>query len=193
MHLTKILALRKSSTFFLKIKYFSNVNVFDIIVTLALGFGFFKGFKKGFVVEVASLGALFLGILGAVKFSSFVAQQIKGFFDWNPMAIKIISYLLVFMLIVYGISVLAKGLTKILSRASLGLFNKFLGSVFGVLKWAVLTSVVLFFIIKINQWITIIDQEIINESILYGPITELGEYLFNWGNKFTEELPNDLI
>jgi membrane protein required for colicin V production len=169
------------------------VNIFDIIVTLALGFGFFKGFKKGFVVEIASLGALFLGILGAVKFSSFVAQQIKGFFDWNPMAIKIISYLLVFILIVYGVSVLAKGLTRILSQASLGLFNKFLGSVFGVLKWAVLTSFALFFIIKINQWITIIDQEMINQSILYGPITELGEYLFNWGNKFTEELPNDLI
>ena len=193
MHLTKILALRKSSTFFLKIKYFSNVNVFDIIVSLALGFGFFKGFKRGLVVEVASLGALFLGILGAVKFSSFVAQQIKGFFDWNPMAIKIISYLFIFILIVYGVSVLAKGLTKILSQASLGLFNKFLGSVFGVLKWAVLTSVVLFFIIKINQWITIIDQEMINQSILYGPITELGEYLFNWGNKFTEEIPNDII
>jgi membrane protein required for colicin V production len=100
---------------------------------------------------------------------------------------------LVFILIVYGVSVLAKGLTKILSQASLGLFNKFLGSVFGVLKWAVLTSVVLFFIIKINQWITIIDEEMINQSILYRPITELGEYLFNWGSKFTEELPNDLI
>jgi membrane protein required for colicin V production len=169
------------------------VNVFDIIVTLALGFGFFKGFKKGFVVEVASLGALFLGVQGAVKFSSFIGDKIKGFFDWNPMAIKTISYLLVFILIVYGVSVLAKGLTKILSQASLGLFNKFLGSVFGVLKWAVLSSVVLFFIIKINQWITIIDQEMINQSILYGPITELGEYLFNWGSKFTEELPNDLI
>ena len=76
------------------------MNLFDIIVTLALGFGFFKGFKKGFVIEVASLGALFFGIIGAVKFSSFVAQQIKGFFDWNPMAIKIISYLLVFIFIV---------------------------------------------------------------------------------------------
>ena len=169
------------------------MNVFDIIVSLALGFGFFKGFKNGLIVEVSSLGALFLGILGAVKFSSFVVEQIKVFFDWNPMAIKTISYLLVFILIVYGVSVLAKGLTKILSQASLGLFNKLLGSIFGVLKWAVLTSVVLFFIIKINQWITIIDQELINQSILYGPITELGEYLFNWGNKFTEELPNDLI
>ena len=169
------------------------MNVFDIIVSLALGFGFFKGFKKGFVVEVASLGALFLGILGAVKFSGFVAKQIKVFFDWNLMAIKIISYLLVFILIVYGVSVLAKGLTKILSQASLGLFNKFLGSVFGVLKWAVLASVVLFFTVKIDQWITIIDQEMISQSILYGPITELGEYLFNWGSKFTEELPKDLI
>lgn len=169
------------------------MNLFDIIVTLALGFGFFKGFRKGFVVEVASLGALFFGIIGAIKFSSFVAQQIKGFFDWNPMAIKIISYLLVFIFIVYGVSVLAKGLTKILSQASLGLFNKFLGSVFGVLKWAVLTSVFLFFTIRVNQWITIIDKEMINQSILYGPITELGEYLFNWGSKFNQELPNDII
>ena len=52
------------------------MNVFDIIVSLALGFGFFKGFKKGFVVEIASLSALFFGILGAVKFSNFVALQI---------------------------------------------------------------------------------------------------------------------
>ena len=83
------------------------MNVFDIIVSLALGFGFFKGFKRGLVVEVASLGALFLGILGAVNFSSFVAQQINGFFDWTPMAIKIISYLFVFILIVYGVSFLS--------------------------------------------------------------------------------------
>lgn len=169
------------------------MNIIDIIITLALVFGFLKGFSKGFVVEVASLGALFLGLLGAVKFSSFVAKQLESFFNWNPIAIQTISYLFIFILIVCGVSVLAKSLTKILSQASLGQINKFLGSIFGILKWAVLTSVVLFFIMKINQWIPIIDQEMINKSVLFDPITKLGEYLFNWGSKFTEALPDDLI
>ena len=90
-------------------------------------------------------------------------------------------------------SFLAKVLTKILSQASLGLINKFLGSIFGILKWAILTSVVLFFIIKINQWIPIIDQEMISNSVLFDPVTNLGEYLFNWGSKITEALPADLL
>ena len=169
------------------------MNIIDIIITLALVFGFLKGFTKGFIIEVASLAALFLGLLGAVKFSSFIAKQLEVFFDWNPIATQTVSYLLVFILIVYGVSFLAKVLTKILSQASLGLINKFLGSIFGILKWAILISVVLFFIIKINQWIPIIDQEMISNSVLFDPITKLGEYLFNWGSKFTEALPDDLI
>ena len=37
------------------------------------------------------------------------------------------------------------------------------------------------------------DQEMISNSVLFDPITKLGEYLFNWGSKFTEDLPDDLI
>tara|TARA_A100001011_G_scaffold393106_2_gene482158 strand:- start:9499 stop:10008 length:510 start_codon:yes stop_codon:yes gene_type:complete len=169
------------------------VNILDIILALALGFGFLKGFTKGFIIEIASLGALFLGLLGAIKFSSFVAERIKDFVDWSPIAIQTISYLLIFIIIVYAVSVLSKGLTKILSQASLGLFNKFLGAIFGVLKWAVLMSVILFFLVKINEWIVIIDQEMIKESLLFEPITELGEYLFNWGSELSKEIPEDLI
>ena len=84
-------------------------------------------------------------------------------------------------------------MTKILSQASLGLFNKFLGAIFGVLKWAVLMSVILFFLVKINEWIVIIDQEMIKGSLLFEPITELGEYLFNWGSELSKEIPEDLI
>ena len=87
------------------------------------------------------------------------------------MFIQIISFLVVFIVIVYSISLLAKGVTKILSQASLGLFNKFLGSIFGTLKWAIISSVILFFATKINQWITIIDQEMINKSFLYPTTT----------------------
>jgi membrane protein required for colicin V production len=169
------------------------VNTIDIILAIALGFGFFKGFFKGFIVEVASLGALFLGLLGAVKFSDIFANLLNEFFHWSPLAVQTTSYLIIFIIIVYGLSVLAKTMTKIISKASLGLLNKFLGAFFGAFKWAIFMSVALFFLEKLNTWITIINTEMIESSILYEPITELGEYLFNWGSEFSKEVPRDLI
>ena len=127
------------------------MNTIDIILAIALGFGFIKGFYKGFIVEVASLGALFLGLFGAVEFSGFIADLLDELFDWNPVAAQTGSYLIVFIIIVYATSVLAGALTKIISKASLGLFNKFLGAFFGVLKWVILISVALFFLGKLKD------------------------------------------
>ena len=169
------------------------MNVIDIILSIALCFGFIKGFSKGFIIEVSSLGALFLGLVGAIKFSEFVADILKGFFDWSPLAIQTFSYLVVFIIIVYLISIMAKALTKFIKKASLGLFNKFLGGFFGVLKWSILMSVALFFIAKLSSWVSIIDEEMIDTSLLYRPITELGECLFSWGSELSKELPDDLI
>ena len=76
-----------------------------------------------------------------------------------------------------------------ISKASLGLFNKFLGALFGVLKWVILMSVALFFLGKLNNWVTIIDPEMMESSVLYQPITELGEYLFSWGSEMSKEFP----
>ena len=169
------------------------MNTIDIILAIALGFGFVKGFFKGFIIEVASLGALFLGLLGAVKFSDFFADLLNEFFNWSRLAVQTASYLIIFIIIVYGLSVLAKTLTKIISKASLGLLNKFLGAFFGAFKWAIFMSVALFFLEKLNTWVTIINTEMIESSILYEPITELGEYLFSWGSEFSKEVPVDLI
>ena len=171
----------------------ARVNVIDIILSIALALGFIRGFSKGFVVEVASLGALFLGLLGAIRFSGLVVVWVERYYDWNPLAVQLGSYFVVFLVIVYAISILAKALTKIISKASLGLFNKFLGAFFGVLKWSVLMSVGLFFLGKLNTWITIIDSEMIEGSILYEPITQLGDYLFSWGSQWSDELSDDLI
>ena len=106
------------------------MNTIDIILAVALGFGFIKGFFKGFIIEVASLGALFLGLLGAVKFSDLFADLLNEFFDWSPLAVQTGSYLMIFIIIVYGLSVLAKTLTKIISKASLRAIKQIFGCFF---------------------------------------------------------------
>ena len=76
------------------------MNTIDIILAIALGLGFIKGFYKGFIIEVASLGALFLGLFGAVEFSGFIADLLDELFDWNPVAAQTGSYLIVLIIIV---------------------------------------------------------------------------------------------
>ena len=79
-----------------------------------------------------------------------VVVLIEGYFDWNPAAIQASAYFLVFIIIVFGISLLAKALTKVISLAALGLFNRFLGALFGVIKWGVFLCVAFFLIGKLN-------------------------------------------
>ena len=165
------------------------MNVVDIIIAIGLAFGFFKGFSKGFIVEIASLFALFLGLFGALKFSPLVVVLIEGYFDWNPAAIRASAYFLVFIIIVFGISLLAKALTKVISLAALGLFNRFLGALFGVIKWGVFLCVAFFLIGKLNNWITVVDPKYFEDSLLYEPILKLGEFLFNWGSGMSDEIP----
>jgi len=169
------------------------MNVVDVIIAIGLAFGFFKGFSKGFIVEIASLLALFLGLFGALKFSPLVVHLIEGHFDWNPAGIQASAYFLVFIIIVFGISLLAKALTKVISLAALGLFNRFLGALFGVIKWGIFLYVAFFFIGKLNNWITLVDPKYFEGSLLYEPILKLGEFLFNWGSGMSDEIPEKFI
>jgi len=169
------------------------MNVVDIIIAIGMAFGFFKGFSKGFIVEIASLLALFLGLFGALKFSPLVVNFIEGYFDWNPAAIRASAYFLVFIIIVFGISLLAKALTRVISLAALGLFNRFLGALFGVIKWGIFLCGAFFFIGKLNNWITLVDPKYFEGSLLYEPILKLGEFLFNWGSRMSDEIPEKFI
>ena len=45
------------------------MNIFDVITTIILLYGLINGFIKGFVVEVAGLISLVLGVMGAFKLS----------------------------------------------------------------------------------------------------------------------------
>ena len=51
------------------------MNIFDIVIVILLAYSLFRGISKGFVIEISGMIALFLGIMGAFKFSSFVLHR----------------------------------------------------------------------------------------------------------------------
>jgi membrane protein required for colicin V production len=154
------------------------MNVFDIILAALLTFGFIRGLTKGLFVEIASLLALILGIYGAIHFSYFVGDILSAYVSWEERYITIVSFAITFTLIVIVISILGKMLTKIADFASLGILNKILGGVFGLLKIGLVLSIVLLVFSKLNNTIPFISEDQKESSVLYEPVKNLAPMLF---------------
>jgi len=133
---------------------------------------------KGLFVEVASLVALVAGIYGAIHFSNFAAEFLQTKTDWNEKTINITAFAITFVVIILAISLAGKALTKLADFAALGIINKLAGGVFGALKIAFILSVILMVFDKMNNTITFIDEENMEESILYSPVKSLIPMVF---------------
>lgn len=160
------------------------MNIIDIIIAVLLIIGFVRGIFKGLFVEIASLLSLVLGIYVATHFSYFVGDYLANLVSWEERYIKLASFAITFLIVVLGISLLGKIFTKIADAAALGLLNKFLGGAFGTLKYALIISVVLLLLGKIDKVLPIIPKEQKEQSLLYQPVKKIAPILFS--DFFTE-------
>ena len=123
----------------------------DIIFAVLLSFAVYKGLKNGLFVEVASLIALIAGIYLAIKFSHLMGAILGDTFaSWNPKYIEITAFVITFLIVVVGIHLLAKILTKIADFAFLGWLNRLAGGFVALLKSIILLGILLVLIGKIN-------------------------------------------
>lgn len=149
------------------------MNYFDIIIIIPLLWGAFKGFKKGLIIEAASLIALLLGVWGGVKFSSISANFLGEMFNISEKLMPLISFSVTFIVIVIAVFLLAKLLERFIKMVALGAINKIGGAAFGVLKFGLIISVLLSLINNINAQIQFIDPKMEESSLLYTPISKI--------------------
>ena len=154
------------------------MGVIDIVLGALILFGLVRGFMKGLFVEVASLVALVAGVYGAIHFSDFAAEFLQTKTDWNEKTISITAFAVTFVVIILIISLAGKALTKLADFAALVVINKLAGGVFGALKIAVILSVVLIIFDRMNSTITFIDEENMDDSVLYEPVKSLVPMIF---------------
>jgi membrane protein required for colicin V production len=156
-------------------------------------FGAVKGFFKGFIIEAASIVALIVGILGALLFASTIGGLLSTYFDFDTIPPTGIIFALIFIVIIISINLLAKLLTNVIKMAALGLINRIFGSLFGGLKFAIVLSALLLLLNQFSFLFQYFDTTILEESILYDPIKNLGEILFEWLLDRKELLPQELV
>lgn len=142
----------------------------DLVLGGLLAYGIIRGIWNGFFVEFASLISLLIGIWAAIKFSYFFGAIIETHVSWNPRTIQITAFALTFIAVVIAITLLAKVFTTVVSFAGLGLFNKLLGGIFGLVKMTLIISVMLNLFAKMNSGNFLISEETAEKSLFYNPI-----------------------
>lgn len=154
------------------------MNWIDFVIIALLGFGLIKGFADGLIVEIAELAALVLGVWGAIHFSGWTADKLTGWFDIQASWLGIMAFAITFMVIVIGVNLLGRLLDSVLKAVALGFVIRLLGAVFGVVKTALILSVVFVFLNTVNERRSFLPYSTIERSYLYNPIADIVPALF---------------
>jgi membrane protein required for colicin V production len=163
----------------------------DIILAALLAYALYKGVVNGLFIELASLISLLAGIYFAIKFSSFMKEILSGFLNWNPNTIQVTAFILTFIVVVIGISLLGKLLTGIADFAYLGLINKLGGGFFRVLKTVLIMGIVFNVFEKINYNNFLAKKETLDNSIFYNPVQKTARFIYPSIEKWYEEMKKE--
>ena len=167
------------------------MNYVDIIILIPLLWGLYKGFSKGLIIEAASLIAFGLAVWGAVKFHNFLSVWMHDSLGWTSKYLPVISFAVIFigvLLIVFGV---AKLVQRFVKAVSLGFVNKLAGAIFGMLKFGLLLSMLIFFLEAINKSVSFIPDETKKNSLLYEHVQKIAPAIIPGLNesKLNEMMP----
>ena len=154
------------------------MNTIDIIIGIILIFGTVNGFLKGLFIEVTTLVGLVLGVYGAIHFSHFLGDFLKDQVSWDESMLQLVSFAGTFLIILIGMVLLGKAMTKIAETIALGFFNKLVGAIFGFLKYALILSIVLIVYDEINASLRFVEKEKVEKSVLYEPVKNFAPAIF---------------
>jgi len=152
--------------------------ILDIIFLILFGWAAYNGFKKGFILQVASLAALFLGIYGAIKFSGIISHLLSEKMNISGGYLPIISFAVIFIAIIIIIHILARIAEKIVEFIALGFINKIFGAVFNIIKYSLIISVFLVILDNFDHRIHFLPQKQIKKSVFHAPLYVLAPLIY---------------
>lgn len=150
------------------------IDVTFLIIMLA---AIFKGFSKGLVVGIFSFLAFIIGLAAALKLSLIIAHHFETSSGITAKWLPVISFAVVFIIVVLLVNLGARIIKKTINIAMLGWLDKIGGIVFYIIIYTIIFSVILFFAEKTF----LIKPGTIAASSVY-------DYVSPWGPKVIDNL-----
>lgn len=139
---------------------------FFILIILAC----IKGFRKGLIVAFFSIIAFIAGLAAALKLSSVVAIKLSATINASAKWLPVISFILVFLIVVLLVNLAGKMLEKSVEMLLLGWVNKLGGIVLFVLLYSIIFSIFLFYAVQLD----FLKPQTIKASQCYSIIQPIG-------------------
>ena len=150
----------------------------DIIILLPLLIGLVRGLMKGLVIEITSIVAIILGVLGSRLWGAMFATWLLRQFAWPESVCVVLAYALLFVGISILLHLVAKLLTKLFKKVSLGWLNRLLGGIFGTLKWAIIVLTMVLCVHRLDEQFHFIQSDLKEQSIIYMQAAPLSEKMW---------------
>lgn len=152
------------------------MNLFDLIILIPLLVGAYKGFRDGLIIEVFSLLALILGIIGGFKLLHVVMEFMQEEWGFEGTWLPFIAFLLIFIGIILLTNIAGKALSKLINITALGVFDKLGGAVLAVFKYALGLSVLIWILDKMD---VDLPAGWISDSVVYPYLEPLAQWMWD--------------
>ena len=152
--------------------------IIDIILLLCMGWGAYKGFRKGFIIQSFVILALTLAIWGGFAFAGRLEPFMQKHLQMNELVCSIASFILVFVLILILVYTSGYLVSKVADATTLGLINRIAGAIFGIFANALILSVVILLFNRVNDKKDFIKRETLEKTYLYEPVGKVAPAIF---------------
>ncbi|MBL0152329.1 MAG: CvpA family protein [Chitinophagaceae bacterium] len=147
----------------------------DIIYLIVLVLAVFRGSRQGLIVGVFSLVAVIIGLAAALKLSAVTADYIGSKVNISKEWLPLVSFALVFLLVVVLIRLGAKALEGAVKTVMLGWVNTIGGILLFVIIYTLVFSVFLFYAEQM-KWFS---ADTISHSMTYSFVQPWGPKVIN--------------
>ena len=149
----------------------------DIALIVLLIIGGFFGYKEGFLMEVVSLIAILLGVLGGFKLMGQAMILLEQKMNIDESVLPYVAFGLVFICVVILVTLLGRAIKAKMDKSFLGRVDQSAGALLGIFRTAFMLSVVLWIVHSLQVQL---PQHWTNDAWLYPKITELAPNITNW-------------
>lgn len=143
----------------------------DLIYAVVIILAILQGYQRGLIVGLFSLVAVIIGLAAAMKLSIVAGGYIGRIINISKEWLPIISFAVVFLIIVLLIRLGAKAIEKTIQLAMLGWLNKIGGILFYIAIYTIVFSVLLFY----AEQMKLLQPETINKSVVYSFVQPWGQ------------------
>ena len=152
------------------------MNFFDILTLIALAWAVVTGWRSGLISQLLSLGGVILGIVLAIGYGAEVGAMLNIDERFSVVA----GFLITFVAVLIGASILAKFLAKILSFIGLGWINTLLGVVLSLIKGIIVLGMLYAAIFSLNNSLQFIESQYFENSVSFDIVRETTQPLLKY-------------